>query len=265
MQFIRTACRLQSLPTKYISYSSRIRFNKYALTRSCDCHMITTKRFASQTSSNRKVPISWTSLVVLLVAGGGVLLYVKKLKREKEEASEKERTRSLGKAALGGPFSLTDHNGKVKTDKDFLGQWILIYFGFTFCPDICPDELEKMANTLDMLDKTEGLPKLQPLFISVDPERDTPEILKNYLKEFHPRILGLTGTNEEVHQATKAYRVYYSMAPADDDNDYLVDHTIIMYLVDPNGNFVDYYGQNRTAQEMTAGIANHMIKYKTNR
>ena len=111
---------------------------------------------------------------------------------------EKQKTRSLGKAALGGPFSLMDHNGERKTNQDFLGQWLLLYFGFTFCPDICPDELNKMAtvinklgmkshNTFDDLypfptDETPGLPKLQPLFISVDPDRDTPKVIKDYLQ-----------------------------------------------------------------------------------
>ena len=113
---------------------------------------------------------------------------------------EKQKTRSLGKAALGGPFSLIDHNGERKTNQDFLGQWLLLYFGFTFCPDICPDELNKMATVINKLgmksqhtlylttithfpiDETPGLPKLQPLFISVDPDRDTPKVIKDYLQ-----------------------------------------------------------------------------------
>ena len=113
-------------------------------------------------------------------------------------AAAKERTKSLGKAALGGPFSLIDHDGKRKTDKDYLGQWVLLYFGFTFCPDICPDELKKMSEVINkigiilirywiqclclILDGTKGLPTIQPLFISVDPKRDTTAVLKNYLK-----------------------------------------------------------------------------------
>lgn len=114
------------------------------------------------------------------------------------KAAEKERTRSLGKASLGGPFSLMDHNGNPKTDKDYLGQWILVYFGFTFCPDICPDELEKLTKAINKLgnnhtrplsstdisppDDMPSLPKLHPLFITVDPARDTPKVLKSYLK-----------------------------------------------------------------------------------
>ena len=129
------------------------------------------------------------------------MIYVQKLKREKEAIAEKERTRSLGKAALGGPFSLIDHHEQRRTDKDFLGQWLLLYFGFTFCPDICPDELEKMATVVTRLggrehapgssvgelvslpaDSTAGLPQVQPLFITVDPSRDTAAVMREYLK-----------------------------------------------------------------------------------
>lgn len=186
---------------------------------------------------------------------------MRKVKAEKEEEAQRQRTRSLGKASLGGPFDLVDHNGEKKTDKDFLGQWLVIYFGITFCPDICPDELQKLAKVVDTIDATPKLPKLLPLFISVDPQRDTPEVMKTYLKEFHPHMLGLTGTTEQVKAAAKAYRVYFSVGPSDEDNDYLVDHSIIMYLVNPKGQFVDYYGQNRTAEEMVGGIASHMIAY----
>jgi protein SCO1/2 len=129
---------------------------------------------------------------------------------------------------------------------------------------VCPEELEKLSEALKILEKTPGLPQVQPLFITVDPKRDSPEVIKKYLQEFHPRILGLTGSEEEIHMATKAYRVYYSIGPSDNPNDYLVDHTIIMYLVDPKGDFREYYGQNRTAKEISHSIANHMLRYQRN-
>ncbi|KAL5490970.1 hypothetical protein EMCRGX_G016181 [Ephydatia muelleri] len=215
--------------------------------------------------TSKRGPVSWASLALMVVAGGGVVMYVQKVRQEKDEAREREKTRSLGKAALGGPFSLVDHNGQPKTDKSFLGQWMLIYFGFTFCPDVCPDELEKMASVINKLDSTPGLPKLQPLFITVDPERDTPTVIKKYLEDFHPRMLGLTGSPEQIQQVARAYRVYYSPAPVDDNNDYLVDHTIIMYLVGPDGAFKEYFGQNRKAEEISAAIANHMIAFSRSR
>ncbi|XP_012509412.1 PREDICTED: protein SCO1 homolog, mitochondrial [Propithecus coquereli] len=214
------------------------------------------------THPSKPGPVTWKSLAITFAIGGALLAGMKYFKKEKMEKLEKERQRSIGKPLLGGPFSLTTHTGEPKTDKDYLGQWLLIYFGFTHCPDICPEELEKMIQVVDEIDDIPSLPNLTPLFITIDPERDTKETIANYVKEFSPKLIGLTGTKEEIDQVARAYRVYYSPGPKDEDEDYIVDHTIIMYLIGPDGEFLDYFGQNKKNAEIAGSIAAHMWAHR---
>uniref|UniRef100_A0A8C2UAP2 Synthesis of cytochrome C oxidase 1 n=2 Tax=Coturnix japonica TaxID=93934 RepID=A0A8C2UAP2_COTJA len=210
----------------------------------------------------QRTPVSWRALGAAFILCGGLLLAMKRAKKAKEDKLEKERNRGIGKPLLGGPFALVSHDGQPKTNKDYLGQWVLIYFGFTHCPDICPEELDKMMEVVDEIDGIPSLPDLTPLFITIDPERDTEEAIAKYVKEFSPKLVGLTGTRAQIDQVAKAFRVYYSEGPKDEDNDYIVDHTIIMYLLGPDGDFVDYYGQNKRSAEISASIAAHMRKYR---
>lgn len=129
----------------------------------------------------------------------------------------------------------------------------MLYFGFTHCPDICPDELVKLAAAIDDVEKRTGK-QVQPVFISIDPERDSVEKVNEYVKGFHPRLRGLTGPVEKVKEAAKAYRVYYTKTN-DDPDDYLVDHSIIMYLLDPEGQFMAFYGKNLDKAELADRIS----------
>jgi protein SCO1/2 len=160
---------------------------------------------------------------------------------------------TTGKALVGGPFTLTDDSGKRVTDKDYRGRHMLVFFGFTSCPDICPAGLQLMAATLENLgDKAD---RVTPIFISVDPERDTPEKLAAYVKHFDPRLVGLTGTPEEIAAITKAYRVYYKKVPNDAaPGDYGMDHTSIIYLMGPDGAFVTHFTPATTVDDMTAEL-----------
>ncbi|KAF7851670.1 hypothetical protein BT93_A0600 [Corymbia citriodora subsp. variegata] len=167
---------------------------------------------------------------------------------------------SAGKAAIGGPFNLINDEGKNVTEKDFLGRWTLIYFGFTHCPDICPDELQKLAAAVDKIKEKAGF-NIVPVFISVDPERDTVEQVHEYVKEFHPNLIGLTGTPEEIKKVARAYRVYY-MKTAEEDSDYLVDHSIVMYLMGPDMDFVKFFGKNNDVDALTDGVINEIKQYK---
>jgi protein SCO1/2 len=135
---------------------------------------------------------------------------------------------------LGGPFSLTDHSGRAVTQADFADRFMLVYFGFTFCPDVCPTELGIIASALDDLAPAEAA-RVTPVFVSIDPERDTPAAMADYVARFHPRMVGLTGTPDQVAAAARAYRVFYARVQRPDMTDYVMDHSSFIYLVGPDG------------------------------
>jgi len=156
---------------------------------------------------------------------------------------------TTGKALVGGPFSLVDHTGKPVTDRDFRGRYLLVFFGFTHCPDVCPAALQTVTAALGMLGAKAN--RVTPIFITLDPERDTPEKLSEYVKSFDARVVGLTGSLDQVHAVAKAYRVVFKKSEsARGGNDYTLDHTSIIYLMDPNGEFVAPLSQARGAAEI---------------
>lgn len=204
-----------------------------------------------------------TTLVVAMMAGAGILAGVNSYKDSKIQKSMQTSQQVAGKASVGGAFQLIDTEGRVFSDQDLLGEFALLYFGFTFCPDICPDELEKVAEVVDLIEKqTAGVVKVRPVFISVDPERDTPSKVKEYVREFHPRMIGLTGDIESVKKVSKQYRVYFSKTGEQGATDYLVDHSIIHYLVNPAGEFVTFYSKSNTAEQFAASVLEHVAQWK---
>ena len=151
---------------------------------------------------------------------------------------------------VGGPFELTDHTGKPRTNSDFRGKLMLVYFGFTYCPDVCPTDLQAIGLALDKLGSDGD--SVQPLFITVDPERDTAAHLAEYVPMFHPRLIGLTGSAEAIRKAADAYKVYYAKVdpPKGDGGYYTVDHTAFIYLMDREGNYLGFFPPGTSADRM---------------
>jgi protein SCO1 len=154
-------------------------------------------------------------------------------------------------SAIGGPFKLTDQNGKTITDQDFKGRPFLVFFGFTHCPEVCPTALFDISEVFNKLGPDAD--KVNALFVTVDPERDTPETLKEYLSSFNPRLIGVGGDPDALAAVAKAYRVYYKKVPLK-DGDYTMDHTAIVYLMDKNGQFVSPFNLKRRPEDSAAEL-----------
>jgi protein SCO1 len=156
-----------------------------------------------------------------------------------------------GTAAIGGPFKLTDQNGKTISDQDLKGRPFLVFFGFTHCPEVCPTALFDISEVLNKLGPDAD--KVNALFVTVDPERDTPAALKEYLSSFNPRLIGVGGDADALAAVAKAYRVYYKKVPLK-DGDYTMDHTAIVYLMDKNGQFVAPFSLKRRPEDSAAEL-----------
>jgi cytochrome oxidase Cu insertion factor (SCO1/SenC/PrrC family) len=165
------------------------------------------------------------------------------------DGGQRVQVQNVGLPQIGGPFVLVNQDGKTVSEADFKGKYMLIYFGFTYCPDVCPTSLTTMGDALDILgDKAENI---TPVFITVDPERDDPEALKMYVEYFHPRLVGLTGSVDQVTAAAKSYKAYFSkFGDGYGDDDYTMDHSSITYLMAPDGKFVTHFGHGVEAEPM---------------
>jgi protein SCO1/2 len=161
-----------------------------------------------------------------------------------------------GGVSVGGPFALTNHHGAAVTDASYRGRWMLVYFGYTFCPDVCPTELQTIAGALDKLGPQAD--QIAPLFVTVDPERDTAAALADYVKLFDDRIVGLTGTPDQIAAVARAYRVYYAKATSKDSSTYLMNHSSLMYLMGPDGKFRALFRQGMSSQALADAIHTQM-------
>lgn len=159
---------------------------------------------------------------------------------------------------IGGSFTMTDGNNQTVTDKNFLGKYMLLFFGFTSCPDVCPTEMQNVANALDILGAAGA--GVVPILVTVDPERDTPEVMATYTKRFSDRIVGLTGTKEQVAAIAKAYKVYYGRVEAKDvpadhqSGAYAMDHSSYLYLMGPDGQFLQVFRSDLDANDLASGL-----------
>ncbi len=168
-----------------------------------------------------------------------------------------EVAESQGEALIGGPFSLVDHTGRRVSEAAFAGRSKLMYFGYSYCPDMCPLGLATMAAAYDGLSPDEQA-QVVPIFVSVDPERDTVTAMADYVDLFHPQLVGLTGTPEETDAAAKAYRVYYRKAESESATDYLVDHSTFTYLMDGENRYITHFGHDAQPDEIVQAIRRHL-------
>ncbi|MGJ8546160.1 MAG: SCO family protein [Sulfitobacter sp.] len=157
-----------------------------------------------------------------------------------------------GEAAIGGPFTLVNGQGETVTDKQVITEPSLVYFGYTYCPDVCPLDVDRNARAVDVLQEQGH--SVTPIFISIDPKRDTPEVVSDFAGNMHEKMIGLTGSLEQVDAASKAYKTYYKIHPGDDD-DYLVDHSAFTYLVTPQDGFLEVFRRDATPEQMAEKVA----------
>jgi cytochrome oxidase Cu insertion factor (SCO1/SenC/PrrC family) len=186
---------------------------------------------------------------IVVAAAGGWLLWPQETERSSAELMDAVM---WGKEPVGGPFALIDHTGTPRTDADFRGKVLLIYFGFTYCTDICPTDLQAIATALDKLGPTGTA--VQPLFITIDPEKDTPEQLKAHVALFHPRLVGLTGEPKEIRKAGRAYKVYAAKTEPTRRSERDFDHSGFVYMVDADGKYVGFFPPGTSADMMVQAI-----------
>ncbi len=203
---------------------------------------------------NRVYAISALALTAALILGTGAIILWERLNQDDDIFAQCRATQVAGGPGdIGGPFELVSEDGETVTDQDIITGPTLIYFGYTFCPDVCPLDNARNAVAVEILEDEGRM--VTPVFISIDPERDTPEVLRAFTDNLHPRMIGLTGTPDQTAAASRAYRTYFNYQEADSDGFYLVDHSTFTYLVFPDYGFVEFFRRDESPEEMADRIA----------
>jgi cytochrome oxidase Cu insertion factor (SCO1/SenC/PrrC family) len=162
-----------------------------------------------------------------------------------------------GRGSVGGPFMLTDHTGKPRSDTEFRGKLMIVYFGYTYCPDVCPTDLMAITQALDALGSAAG--EVQPIFITFDPERDT-KVLAAYVAAFHRSFIGLTGSPDEIRKVANSYKAFYAKVPAERGGDYSIDHTGIIYLMGRNGEYLGFMPPQTNPDRLTEVLRKYLAR-----
>ncbi|MDH3228283.1 MAG: SCO family protein [Alphaproteobacteria bacterium] len=207
--------------------------------------------------------ILWFAAATAVALFAAFYVMNQKAPRPVSETDRVQTAEEIARAIVTGEFALVDARGQPVADTDFRGSWLLIFFGFTHCPDVCPTTLGTVALVMDELG-TDG-DALQPLFITVDPARDTPDVMGAYVAAFHPRIIGLTGSEEQIAAAAKSHRAYYAKVPASvstgtGTDDYAMDHSAHLYLMDPDGLYATAFSQTDTIEAMARNIRERVAR-----
>ena len=195
----------------------------------------------------------------LLLAGLVVLICLGPLRADSPQQRSAAETMDIvmwGREPIGGPFALIDHSGQERRDTDYRGKLMLIYFGFTYCPDICPTDLLNMSLAIDQLGEDGN--HVQPLFVSVDPERDTAPHLAQYVSLFHPRLVGLTGRLDAIRSAANAYKVYFAKVSTG-SGEYTVDHSAFIYLMGESGQYLGFFPPSTTPERIAQTIRKELL------
>jgi cytochrome oxidase Cu insertion factor (SCO1/SenC/PrrC family) len=196
----------------------------------------------------------WRALVVLVAVLTGIAATTLSFRDKstgddrRAEAARLMNDLMSGKAVVGGPFTLTDQHGNRKTLADFRGKIVLLYFGYTFCPDVCPTDLSAIARLISMLGADGDT--LQPIFITLDPERDTQEVLRNYVAAFNPRFVALRGTEDEVRRIATAYKIYFEKVSTAGSSTYVIDHMAFIFLLDREGKYIAFFPPGTPSDRM---------------